>query len=69
MHIEKDLLMFLKHTAVSQRCSMTYIVTKCLLSYRNRVEASSAAAQQKKTNKRNSDAVDSNQSSAETLSN
>jgi len=38
MHIDKDLLVFLKHQAIQKDCTMTTLVTKCLSDYKKRIE-------------------------------
>ncbi len=38
MRIDKDLLIFLKQTAIKQDCSMTNLVSRLLNEYKKRVE-------------------------------
>lgn len=41
MRIDKDLLVFLKQTAIKQDCSMTSLVSRLLNDYRKRIEKKS----------------------------
>lgn len=38
MRIDKDILMFLKQTALKQDCSMTSLVSRLLSDYKKRIE-------------------------------
>lgn len=45
MRIDKDLLIFLKQTAIKQDCSMTSLVSRCLSDYRKRLEKKHATTE------------------------
>ncbi len=38
MRIDEELLFFLKQTALNQGCSMTSLVSKCLIDYKKKIE-------------------------------
>ena len=38
MHIDKDLMMFLKQTSMKQEISMKTLVSKCISDYKNKIE-------------------------------
>lgn len=42
MRIDRDLLVFLKQTAIKKDCSMTFLVSKCLSDYKKKLERKEA---------------------------